>query len=190
MTLNVKNKSNEVVNNYTNINDAIIAFIDKNNIEVKRIYDYSIVNLNGMTHGMIFKEAKKQIEKIGRKKFCNKNDFILVTNEDIKESVSKVLSNKYQKVLLNYNLKLFRYLDIVIENAILISSAPETKNRDKYQKWDYYILILYLNNIKLIAEFDTVIRKDGEKHFRLQRIYNYLYLKNKKQVLDRSSNLN
>ena len=40
-----------------------------------------------------------------------------------------------------------------------------------------------LNDEKLIVQFDTVIRADGEKHFRLQRIYSLENATKKQAVL-------
>ena len=184
MTLNTINK----IRTYTNITDVIIDFLCSNDLKCMYIFNSDIPDIIHFNHSMIFREAKKEFSKIGRKKFYNNNKLIIVTNEDIKESIAKTLRNGYQKYYVSLHVKLFRYLDVIIEKAVLISEAVESKNREKYKYWNYYVVLLSFNNKLLLIEFDTVLRNDGENHFRLQRIYEYeKLLKLKKQALDRSS---
>lgn len=119
----------------------------------------------------IFNKAKESFSKIGRKIFKNNNDNIIVTNEDIKESIAKTVRNTEQKKLLAEHIEVFNNLDKIIENGTKIASSTENKNRTKYQGWDYYATPIKIDGNNYIVEFDTVLRQDGEKHFRLERIY-------------------
>lgn len=171
MTICSLNK--KLYNSFSNINEAIIAYLKCNSIPKIYIRDYHNIDIYDMSQRLIFKEAKREFSKIGAKAFINNKEYILVTFEDIKESVAKSISSGYQKELLVYHINFFGHLDVIIENAVLIASACEAKNREKYKYWEYYIILVYINNLKFVVEFDTVIRSDGEKHFRLQRIYDY-----------------
>lgn len=171
------NKTKNITNKYTNITEAIndyannikdnfdsnIKIEQKNNVPV----DYAV-----QSQKSIFNKAKELFSNIGKKAFVNNDEsIIVVTNEDIKESVAKTVRNTEQKKLLAEHMEVFSSLDKIIENGERISSGPETKNRSQYQSWDYYVTPIYINGEKYIVQFDTVLRTDGEKHFRLERIY-------------------
>jgi len=173
-----------IKNKFNNINQAILYFVKHNLfdsdifINTTDKYDYNL-----LSQKQIFNLVKNMYLKKGRKIVYNNNQKIYITNEDIKECVAKILSNKLQKDYLNYHFAIFGYLDEIIENGILIARGNETKGRVKYKLWDYYVSMVYINECRYIIEFDTVLRSDEEKHFRLERIYNYEELINKKQIL-------
>lgn len=163
---------------YTNISDAIHDYaksLEKNfvtDIEIKKDIKIHSIDYTKLTQVAIFNQAKEMFGKIGKKVFKNNDEDIIVTNEDIKESIAKTVRNVEQKRFLTEHMEVFANLDKIIPKGVLITYAPELKNRKKYFDWHYYVTPIKINDEKLIVQFDTVIRADGEKHFRLQRIYN------------------
>lgn len=102
--------------------------------------------------------------------FINDGNKIIVTNQDIKESINKIYNDRLQKKYLNEHLSVFTDLGDVISNAKLVNQTPEGKGREKYNLWSYYYSGLKINNELYNFEFDVVSRNDGENHYRLQRI--------------------
>lgn len=132
----------------------------------------STLNLKQESESTIYKKAKDLFSNIKKKIFVNNGENIHVTNTDISESIGKTVRNGYQKELLDVNIAVFSQLDKIIENGEkILKNVPELKNRSKYQSWDYYATPIVYNGQKYIVEFDTVIRNDGEKHFRLERVF-------------------
>ena len=169
--------NSEYTNKYTNITEAINDYVNNikdnfnSNIKIEQKNNIPI-DYTTQSQKSIFNKAKELFSNIGRKAFVNNDEsIIVVTNEDIKESIAKTVRNTEQKKLLAEHMEVFSNLDKIIENGKRISSGPETKNRSQYQSWDYYVTPIYINGEKYIVQFDTVLRTDGEKHFRLERIY-------------------
>lgn len=102
--------------------------------------------------------------------FINDGNKIIVTKQDIKESINKIYNDRLQKKYLNEHLSVFTDLGDVISNAKLVNQTPEGKGREKYNLWSYYYSGLKINNELYNFEFDVVSRNDGENHYRLQRI--------------------
>ena len=102
--------------------------------------------------------------------FINDGNKIIVTNQDIKESINKIYNDRLQKKYLNEHLSAFTDLGDIISNARLVNQTPEGKGREKYNLWSYYYSGLKINNELYNFEFDVVSRNDGENHYRLQRI--------------------
>ena len=42
--------------------------------------------------------------------------------------------------------------------------------KNKYKNWDYYATPITIDGQNYIVEFGTVLRDNGQKHFRLERI--------------------
>ena len=94
-----------------------------------------------------------------------------MSNSDIKESIAKTVRNTNQKKLLAEHIEVFENLDRIIENGQVIARGSEMKGRSQYKNWDYYATPITINGENYIIEFDTVLRDNGQKHFRLERIY-------------------
>lgn len=175
VTLN--SNQNNIINTYQNINDAIYDYVNtikddfRTNINIQTNKSNVPVDYSTQSQTTIFNKAKESFSKIGKKVFKNNNDDIVVTNEDIKESVAKTVRNTEQKKLITEHIEVFSKLDKIIENGTKIASSTENKNRVKYKNWDYYATPVTIDGKNFIIEFDTVLRQDGEKHFRLERIY-------------------
>lgn len=155
---------------------AVQTYIEKakNNfntkINIAKIENIS--NLKQESESTIYKKARDLFSNLKKKIFVNNGENIHVTNTDISESIGKTVRNGYQKELLDVNIAVFSQLDKIIENGEkILPNVPELKNRSKYQTWDYYATPIMYNGQKYIVEFDTVIRNDGEKHFRLERVF-------------------
>lgn len=111
--------------------------------------------------------------------FQNDNNNIIVNNEDIKESIKKILGDKRQKEYLMEHLKVFSKLGDVIKNGKLVSESMEQKARQNYNSWHYYVVNLIIGKKKFLLEFDVVSRGDGENHYRVQRLVPLDYEKNR-----------
>ena len=173
----INSNQNNIINTYQNINDAIYDYVNtikddfRTNINIQTNKSNVPVDYSTQSQTTIFNKAKESFSKIGKKVFKNNNDDIVVTNEDIKESVAKTVRNTEQKKLITEHIEVFSKLDKIIENGTKIASSTENKNRVKYKNWDYYATPVTIDGKNCIIEFDTVLRQDGEKHFRLERIY-------------------
>ena len=164
---------------YSNINDAVYDYANsikndfKSDINIATNKSLLPIDYSKQSQTTIFSKAKEMFSKIGKSVFKNNGEDIYVSNGDIKESIAKTVRNNDQKKLIAEHLEVFNNLDKIIENGKLIAKADETKNRNNYDKWDYYATPINLNGEKYIIEFDTVYRNDdnNRKHFRLERIY-------------------
>ena len=103
-------------------------------------------------------------------KFVNDNNIILVNRSGINESVQKIFHNRKQRDLLKEHLLVFSKLGKIIESATLINQIYETKNRIKYNSWNYYVEGLIIGNKEYILEFEVVSLDSGENHYRVQRL--------------------
>ncbi len=174
-----KNCNNKLIksNQFSNINDALKNYIDNSlslydpKIIIKSNPNNYNVDYSNMKQSDIFRKAKMLFSKIGSNVFKNNGEFIYVDNSDLKECVSKILTNSKQKKIIAQHMDVISNLDHIIENAEIIAIGDETKGRGKYKNWKYYVTPININNDNYIVEFDTVL-KNGERHFRLQRIYN------------------
>lgn len=187
MTTKQIQKSTQSIKQYTNITDAVVDYANsiKDNFHtdiIIKINKDEIIDYSKELQTVIFRYAKKEFQHIGKKVFNNNNDIILVTNEDIKECISKIVRNEEQKKLLNEHIKVFRNLDKIIKNGKLIAYAPELKNRSKYFNWHYYAVPIIIDNEKFIVQFDVVLRVDVKKHFRIMRIYKLNDILNKQKT--------
>lgn len=171
------------INKFSNINAALIQYFKQNkefysNIKINICYDQLIKDKRQRN---IYDIAIKYFSKIGSRCFKNNDEYIYVSNGDVKESIAKAISNSYQKKFVMEHTEIFKILDKIVENGIMIASALEQKRRDKFSRWDYYITLVYINDKPFVIEFDTVFRVDNnnEKHFRMARIYSFDEIKNK-----------
>lgn len=182
----IKDKNIEL-NNYSNISDAINDYVGligdnfKSDVNISVTKEY--LEYSELSQTIIFKKAKERFAKIGKSALVNNKETIYVSNSDIKERIAKAIRNREQKKLIELHLVVFRYLDKIIENGKLIAKAEETKGRFKYSDWNYYVTLIKLNGENYIIEFDTTLRNDGQRHFRLERIYS---LKNAMKKTDYS----
>ena len=176
LTLN-NNQINNAINDYQNINDAIYDYANsiKNNfqtsINIQTNKSNIPIDYSTQSQTTIFNKAKEVFSKIGRSVFKNNGEDIYVSNSDIKESIAKTVRNANQKRFLAEHIEVFQNLDKIIENGQIIARGSETKARSQYQSWDYYATPITIDGQNYIVEFDTVLRDNGQKHFRLERIY-------------------
>ena len=131
----------------------------------------SIVDYKNAKEVTLRNRAKQLFEKIGKKVFNNNNEKIYVSNTDISESIHKTISNIEQKQLINENLAVFSKLDEIIEKGKEISDSIDVKGRSKYSNWKYYVSNVKIDGKPYIVEFDTVLRDNNQRHFRLERVY-------------------
>ena len=170
--------NNKTIISYLNITDAVYDFANnikddfQTSINIKKSKMFDKIDYSTQLQTIIFNKAKEMFSKNGNRVFKNNNDYIYVSNSDIKESIAKTVRNSEQKKLIVEHLEVFSNLGKIIEKGIKINFAPEIKDRFQFKKWDYYATPISIDNKKYIVEFDTVLRNNNEKHFRLQRIYN------------------
>ena len=162
---------------YENITDAVNDYANKvksdfkTNIEIKTNKKIAPVDYKSQSQATIFQKAKSVFSKIGKSVFKNNGENIYVSNGDIKESIAKTVRNEQQKQLLSEHMEIFSNLDKIIENGELIAKGNETKGRSQFNNWDYYATPVKIDGENYIVEFDTVVRDNKQKHFRLERIY-------------------
>ena len=172
------NENEIAIDKYQNINEAMYDYANKikdnfnTTINIETNKTKIPVDYSQQPQTTIFQKAKEVFSKIGKNIFQNNGDNIYVSNGDIKESIAKTVRNTEQKKLLAEHIEIFSNLDRIIENGTLIAKGNETKGRSEYKKWDYYATPIKINGDNYIVEFDTVLRDNGQKHFRLERIYN------------------
>ena len=172
------NENEIAIDKYQNINEAMYDYANKikdnfnTTINIETNKTKIPVDYSQKPQTTIFQKAKEVFSKIGKNIFQNNGDNIYVSNGDIKESIAKTVRNTEQKKLLAEHIEIFSNLDRIIENGTLIAKGNETKGRSEYKKWDYYATPIKINGDNYIVEFDTVLRDNGQKHFRLERIYN------------------
>lgn len=172
------NENEIAIDKYQNINEAMYDYANKikdnfnTTINIETNKTKIPVDYSQQPQTTIFQKAKEVFSKIGKNIFQNNGDNIYVSNGDIKESIAKTVRNIEQKKLLAEHIEIFSNLDRIIENGTLIAKGNETKGRSEYKKWDYYATPIKINGDNYIVEFDTVLRDNGQKHFRLERIYN------------------
>lgn len=131
----------------------------------------SVVDYKNAKEVTLRNRAKQLFEKIGKKVFNNNNEKIYVSNTDISESIHKTISNVEQKQLINENLAVFSKLDKIIEKGKEISDSIDVKGRNEYSNWKYYVSNVNIDGKPYIVEFDTVLRDNNQRHFRLERVY-------------------
>lgn len=190
-----REKTNKKLDNnlktYSNINEAIYdyAISIKNNfisnINIKTNENMASINYSEQPQTIIYTKAKEMFSKIDRNTFKNGIEDIYVSNGDIKESIAKTVRNIKQKKYITEQLEIFKNLDQIIENGKLIAKADENKGRYKYSNWKYYATPIIINNKKYIVEFDTTLRNDGQRHFRLIRLYSIKEVIKKTSYSDR-----
>lgn len=168
---------NQDINSYQNINEAMYEYANnikdnfETNINIKTSKSTVPVDYSTQSQTSIFNKAKSVFSKIGKNVFKNNGENIYVSNSDIKESIAKTVRNINQKKLLAEHIEVFENLDKIIENGQVIARGSEMKGRSQYKNWDYYATPITINGENYIVEFDTVLRDNGQKHFRLERIY-------------------
>ena len=175
--VNSNKQQNNTINTYQNINCAIYDYVNsikenfQTDIDIKTNKTKIPIDYSTQSQMTIFNKAKEVFSKIGKNVFKNNGEDIYVSNSDIKESIAKTVRNTNQKKLLSEHIEVFRYLDKIIENGQIIARGSETKSRSQYKNWDYYATPITIDDQNYIVEFDTVLRDNGQKHFRLERIY-------------------
>lgn len=179
MTLKKKNSIEKILYNYSviNFNDSSFDTLYMySNLDKKYYYNKS--------QAEIYKLAKAKFSKLGKRKFKNINtgEEIYVSYGDIKESIAKILRNNEQKKFLPYHIEIFSFLDKIIVIGILISFDRELKKRSQFVSWEYYASCININSKKYIVQYDVVLRNNGEKHFRIERIFDFNELIKKQEI--------
>lgn len=102
--------------------------------------------------------------------FYNNKDKIIVSNNDIKHTITFIYKTPGQKnILLQYPF-VFSNLGDIIKHAKLISQT-ESNDKEKNEKsWHYYYDNLDIDGERYIIVFDVVSRNNGENHYRVQRL--------------------
>lgn len=187
------------LNRYKNTKELLITELNKSKAQ-KRFNNKITINKNivEIDEKELLKLTLTQLKKISIEIFRNNhksNTFqndgnnIMINNEDIKESIKKILGDKRQKEYLIGHLKVFSKLGDVIKYGKLVSESMEQKARQNYNSWHYYVENIIIGKKKFLLEFDVVSRNDGENHYRIQRLVPLDYEKNKSPNSSISSRL-
>lgn len=166
------------LNKYINAKDLFIkeynkSLKSKENIRImnNKIKDLNDIELSKLTLTNSKKLAIELFNNYSNKNiFLNNKNKIIVNNEDIRESIAKIYSDKRQKCYLKEHLLIFTNLGLVIEKGILVSQNYEIKNRKNYNSWNYYVENVKINDKLFLLEFDVVSRSDDENHYRMHRL--------------------
>lgn len=177
------------LNRYKNTKELLITELNKSKAQ-KRFNNKITINKNivEIDEKELLKLTLTQLKKISIEIFRNNHESntfqndgnnIMINNEDIKESIKKILGDKRQKEHLIEHLKVFSKLGYVIKYGKLVSESMEQKARQNYNSWHYYVENIIIGKKKFLLEFDVVSRNDGENHYRIQRLVPLDYEKNK-----------
>ena len=136
-----------------------------------RISETNLLKVKTMSENEVYHLAVKIVKNNNDKNiFLNNKQRIIISNGDIKESINKIYRSKFQRIYLLEHLEIFANIKTVIKNATLVSQSTETKNRVDNTIWSYYLTSIIINKTRYLVEFDVISRKDGENHYRVQRI--------------------
>lgn len=180
MVKDVKEKDNmkvdkKFLNRYKNTKELLITELNKSKSQ-KRFNNKITINKNivEIDKKELLKLTLTQLKKISIEIFRNNHESntfqndgnnIMINNEDIKESIKKILGDKRQKEYLIEHLKVFSKLGDVIKYGKLVSESMEQKARQNYNSWHYYVENIIIGKKKFLLEFDVVSRNDGENNY-------------------------
>lgn len=105
-----------------------------------------------------------------KNKFNNNGNEIIVSNRDIKHTVTYIYKTPGQKSMLEQHLLVFSDLGDTIEHAKLVSQSRSNDIGTEENSWHYYYDDLDINGEKYKLVFDVVSRNNGENHYRVQRL--------------------
>ena len=137
------------LNRYKNTKELLITELNKSKAQ-KRFNNKITINNNivEIDEKELLKLTLTQLKKISieifrnnhkSNTFQNDDNNIMINNEDIKESIKKILGDKRQKEYLIEHLKVFSKLGDVIKYGKLVSESMEQKARQNYNSWHYYV---------------------------------------------------
>ncbi len=175
-----------LLNRYKNF-EEIFAYEGNNYNDNVKIWNTSIkeleeIDINTLTSNNTKTLAKKIFKNYNLKNiFNNKNNFILVSNNGIEESINKIFNSSKQRSLLKEHLLVFSELGNIINHIKLVSQSNENKNRDEIFYWNYYFDNLEINGIKYSLEIEVRSMHDGTNQYRVQRLEKNQYLNSEHQ---------
>ena len=94
----------------------------------------------------------------------------MVTRTGIDESITKLYESSCQRGLLKEHLIVYSHLGDIIENSVLVNQALESKGREKYKCWNYYLCMIIIDENEYLLEFEVVTMSNGENHYRVQKL--------------------
>lgn len=125
-----------LLNKYSNVKDIFSnERINQNGIVSVKNVDFDLTNKTATDTYHIATDLFSNNH--ANNVFINDGNKIIVTNQDIKESINKIYNDRLQKKYLNEHLSVFTDLGDVISNAKLVNQTPEGKGREKYNLWSY-----------------------------------------------------
>ena len=175
-----------LLNKYKNF-EEIFTYESNNYNDNIKIWNTSIkeleeIDINTLTSNNTKNLAKKIFKNYNLKNiFNNKNNFILVSNNGIEESINKIFNSSKQRNLLKEHLLVFSELGNIINHIKLVSQSNENKNRDEIFYWNYYFDNLEINGIKYSLEIEVRSMHDGTNQYRVQRLEKNQYLNSEHQ---------
>ena len=157
----------DFINKYNNVSDIFLY----EKIDDNKTIDISINDINFENNTKSCIEAINLFNKYHTTNtFINNGNYIKVTNQDIRESIFKILNDRYQRKYLKEHLAIFSNLGTIISSSHLVCQTYEKKERTKYVIWNYYYNGLKIDNQLFGFQFDVVSRVDGQNHYRVQRL--------------------
>ena len=163
-----------LLNKYRSVTEMFI--IETANYNAKRstiikLKSIGEINIDKLSCQELYHLAVKIFKRYNNENiFINNDDKIIVSNGDIKESVNKIFSNPIQRNQIIEHLQIYANMGALIRNAKLSCQTYETKNRIDNTIWNYYVIWITIRKEKYLLEFDVISRKNGENHYRVQRL--------------------
>ena len=176
----MKKKESHKTNNkqYKNVTELLkteVKIAESNfnsDIKIGKITELDNINFKKITQNDYIKLSKDIFKRNYTKRIfenASSNIKIKVILDDIKESAYKAYNSKFQNKYLREHIQALSKIDQIIKNADEKSKNIETKNRNQYKDWKYFISQATINNKPFLIEFDVTNKPDGY-HFRLQRL--------------------
>lgn len=89
------------------------------------------------------------------------------------KSVEKIYNNRTQRKLFMEHLIIIANLKFLLNKAKLVNQAYEKKSRANIKMWNYYFLLVKINNCKYKILIDVGCMQNGELQYRVQRLMKY-----------------
>lgn len=152
----------EIFNNIYNYNNKVLKL--NNNY----LPDLNLVNIKSQEMYSLLKNVFKKYHY--NNIFINNGNKIIVSNRDIKHTVTYIYKTPGQKKMLREHIIVIENLGQIIKHAKLINQSGSKDIDSEDNSWHYYYDNLNINNQKYVLVFDVVSRNNGENHYRVQRL--------------------
>lgn len=163
----------ELLNRHSNVRSIFEEIKNKYNgeVQIDNDIDVSNIELLKLKPQEMYSYAKDIFSQHhDTNEFYNDGNKIIVSNRDIKHTVTYIYKTPGQKNMLEQHLYVFSDLGDIIEHATLINQSGSSDVGTEENSWHYYYDNLDIKGEKYTLVFDVVSRNNGENHYRVQRL--------------------